>query len=667
MAFIKHIFSLLSLLVVPAYSQSQIVENYKKQLPLETYRNILQSENELVGKDDLSAGIQYLELGRSILLHSELLSLEYENRAKSIFKKNGADSLVMSTNLSLSFPYINNGRYDEAEKVIKEVIDYAQRRGKHQMNNAAQLRYGYLKYASGDFATALSYNLGCYKYLSTHYDLRQLGDITNRVGLNYIAIGDYETALKYYIKYIQHIDSTDFINKYEASMKENMSLCYIELGHYTMAKEALRSAINLRKKSNSKKFLSRLYLNLARLHKLEKQYDSALKSIDSSFYLGKYYQNNKILAEILLEKADIISFIHPKSSSILPLLLNARSMARASNAPKLTLTSYERLYDFYLEKGRLDLALQYDKEADSLRAKLYSNEVLNSIKNLEKSIEKENSEEKISLLQESNKLKSNLLLSEQKSKSFIFSISVLLMAFIFLLLYTLFQKTKNAALLLDKNHDLKQALSTNKLLVKEIHHRVKNNLQIVSSLLNLQSRFEKDDRILKAINTGKFRVQSMYLLHQNLYQNEDLHRIHIKKYFEDLFSSIVKEYPLNDKTLTTHIHIENIQLDLDTVVPLGLISNELITNAMKYAFITIKNCTLEFSITEQNNKIILLVKDNGIGIPFTVIPKKLQTMGMQLIASFAKKIKASIIISNSSGTEFRLSFIRPIARNRIKQ
>lgn len=654
------------LLVVHTISICQIIEKYKENLPLEIYNKNLNFEAELSGKVDLNTGLMYLKMGRDIGIHSELLSIEYEKLAKSIFQNLSEDSLVMSTNLSLAYPFINNGRYEEAEVVIIEVMKYTEQHGMHRMHNASHLRYGYLKYASGDYATALSYNLGCYKYLNTHFDQKHLGDITNRLGLNYIAIGDYQTALKYYITFTQLVDSLNFENTYEASMKDNMSLCYIELGEYAKAKDLLQSAISLKRKSNSSKFLAKVYFNLAKLLTLEEFYSDALIQIDSSIYYGNLFQNEKLLSEILLKKADILTKLESKPSSILEFLMKAKNMARNSNDPRLELKANERLYDFYLKKGNLSLALQYDKVADSLRSKLYSNDVIASVKNLEKSIEKENSDEKISLLQQSNDLKSEILLSEKRIKHFMIAFGILLLSVLMLLLYIIYQKTKNTKLLNEKNESIQQALNTNKILVKEIHHRVKNNLQVVSSLLNLQSRFENDNNVLQAINTGKFRVQSMSLLHQNLYLNENLHSIYIKKYFEDLVTSIVKGYPLDGKSVETHIHIENIQLDLDTVVPLGLVSNELITNVMKYAFEKTDACELQFSITEEDDIITLIVRDNGVGIPFTIMPDKSETMGMQLVTSFAKKIKATIKIDNTFGTEFRLTFDRPLSKTKLK-
>lgn len=218
-----------------------------------------------------------------------------------------------------------------------------------------------------------------------------------------------------------------------------------------------------------------------------------------------------------------------------------------------------------------------------------------------------------------------------------------------------------------KNAQLSEALANNKMLVKEIHHRVKNNLQVVSSLLNLQSRFETDNTVLRAINTGKYRVQSMSLLHQNLYLNEDLHSVTVKKYFEELAKYLVRGYPLNGKEVNLTLDIEDITLDVDTVVPMGLICNELITNSLKYAYPNTTNCELFVGLKEANGKIRLVVRDNGIGTPFTELPEKSTSMGIQLIKSFAHKLKATIEIDNFEGAEVKLTFDRTAHKTAISR
>ena len=257
---------------------------------------------------------------------------------------------------------------------------------------------------------------------------------------------------------------------------------------------------------------------------------------------------------------------------------------------------------------------------------------------------------------------------KQKNNLLWFSILGLLLAIIAGLgFYKAYKtKTKSNKLLSEKNDQLSTALSANKMLVKEIHHRMKNNLQFVSSLLSLQSRYEKDKGILKAINTGKYRVQSLSLLHKNLYLNEDLHSIQIKKYFEELVENIIGGYAQSHKKIEITTDIDDLELDIESVIPLGLITNELITNAFKHAFHNTVHGKLHLSVKAHEDKIRLAVKDNGTGLPFTEIPERSKSMGMQLIRMFANKLNGKLEIDNFNGSEIKLTFVKPKVESLMK-
>ncbi len=191
--------------------------------------------------------------------------------------------------------------------------------------------------------------------------------------------------------------------------------------------------------------------------------------------------------------------------------------------------------------------------------------------------------------------------------------------------------------------------------LKEIHHRIKNNLQVVSSLLTLQSKFVQDNNALEAIKIGKARVQSMSILHKNLYQNSTLKDINVKKYFDELTENLMNTYKMVYCNVEIRLDVEELYLDVDTVVPLGLITNELVCNALKHAFPTYEG-SIEVKVKKVRQEIALTVKDDGKGIPFKELKGRSETLGMQLVQSFAKKLKADISIDNVSGTTFCIKF-----------
>jgi two-component sensor histidine kinase len=195
-----------------------------------------------------------------------------------------------------------------------------------------------------------------------------------------------------------------------------------------------------------------------------------------------------------------------------------------------------------------------------------------------------------------------------------------------------------------------QSLEEKETLLREIHHRVKNNLQVISSLLRLQIRVTNDDKVKKALNEGQARIESMSLIHQSLYQKENLASIQMKSYLEKLTKSIFNTYRISNNDVQLHLEIEDFNLSIDTVVPIGLIINELITNSLKYAFASGKSGQIWVTLGKKNDTLFLQVKDSGIGFPKEVLEKeKSKSFGFTLIDAFTKKLDAELSIHNQKG------------------
>ena len=186
-------------------------------------------------------------------------------------------------------------------------------------------------------------------------------------------------------------------------------------------------------------------------------------------------------------------------------------------------------------------------------------------------------------------------------------------------------------------------------LMKEIHHRVKNNIQIVSSLLDLQSITQKDGEAAEAIKEGKNWVQSMALIHQHLYQEGNIRGIKIDGYIITLTQILFSSYHISSDRIVFRTDIENLNLDVDTVIPLGLIINELVSNSLKYAFGSIDKGIVSISLKEKNDSLELFVRDNGKGFPTGLDIHKNQSFGLQLITAIAQKLKARLDFYNDNG------------------
>lgn len=202
----------------------------------------------------------------------------------------------------------------------------------------------------------------------------------------------------------------------------------------------------------------------------------------------------------------------------------------------------------------------------------------------------------------------------------------------------------------------KISLKEKEQLLKEVHHRVKNNLQIISSLLNLQSEFIQDEKFLALIRESKNRINSMSLIHEMLYSSPNLSQINFKEYIEILYHSIYSTFESLHAKIAIKLKIDpEIHFEIDTMIPIGLILNEIITNSFKYAFPG-KKGTISFKAEKQKNNLVLSISDNGIGIPADFDYHKSKSLGMQLIYLLADQIDAELTLDLEQGTKYVLKF-----------
>ncbi|HWA05343.1 MAG TPA: PAS domain S-box protein [Ignavibacteria bacterium] len=201
-----------------------------------------------------------------------------------------------------------------------------------------------------------------------------------------------------------------------------------------------------------------------------------------------------------------------------------------------------------------------------------------------------------------------------------------------------------------------KSLKEKELLLKEIHHRVKNNLQIIVSLLKLQSKYVFDPRDLEIFNKSRSRVETMSLIHEKLYKSADISQIDMGNYLRDLVGHLLKAYNLSTARIEFDIDAENILMSIDTAIPCGLIVNELINNILKHAFPDGYNGKIQLNLHRSDENVILEVVDNGVGIPESFNMDKNDSLGMQLIDTLVKQLDGVIEVTRTNGTRFSIEF-----------
>jgi len=215
---------------------------------------------------------------------------------------------------------------------------------------------------------------------------------------------------------------------------------------------------------------------------------------------------------------------------------------------------------------------------------------------------------------------------------------------------------------------IKTSLAEKEVLLKEIHHRVKNNLQVISSLLNLQSGYISDISALQMFKESQNRVRSMSLIHEKLYQSKDLARIDFAEYIKDLANYLFRMYRRQAYNAKIRIDAEDVSLDIDTAIPCGLIVNELISNSLKYAFPTENEASVKrresegeigVELRSNDDHLMLIVSDNGIGLPEDLDFRETESLGLQLVNTLTEQLEGNIELIRKGGTTFKITFKKP--------
>jgi PAS domain S-box-containing protein len=211
---------------------------------------------------------------------------------------------------------------------------------------------------------------------------------------------------------------------------------------------------------------------------------------------------------------------------------------------------------------------------------------------------------------------------------------------------------------------LNASLKEKEVLLKEIHHRVKNNMQVISSLLNLQSGRIKNQEILEMFKESQDRIRSMSLIHERLYQSADLAKIDFSHYIQNLANHLFQSYRIDPEAVVLKTNVRDVSLDINKAIPCGLIINELVSNSLKYAFPQVKDANkkrvkkgeINVQLTSDDGKVILLVKDDGIGLPSDLNIETADSFGLQLVTTLVAQLNGEINIKRKPGATFKITF-----------
>lgn len=618
-----------------------------------------------------------------------------------IFQAKGQDEVDSLKNIALSNQDTNAvlACYEVGKKLISTSMDSSAKYLVRGAQMAESLDYtkgkivlyrslGSVKGRQGDYAEALSW-LKKGKQLIEEKKLpiiNRVDYLINEGAAHYFA-GFLGKAIEPYIEAVEICRENGFDQK-RGMLLNNLGIFYRNLDRFDEAIKIYEESYTLRTEMKDTMGIANILFNMSAAYGKNQAYEVAVEKLDEALGLYRILKSENDIARCELSKGTTLTDAEKYQEALdvlMPLGKRQNLNLEPSNALLLRLTLaklhvYFQDYnaanqhlnliqdvvmesDFYKEKaefsklkadvmeglGQFKEANAYRKQFISIfeeKTETESQALLKEMETKYLTLEKDN---EIALLNSENEI-SNLKLKASNQRNLGLAIGIGLFGLLSFFLYRLYRQVKS------QNVTISRANREKEILLKEIHHRVKNNLQVVSSLLGLQSRYVDNQQAHQAIQTGRARVQSMSLLHQNVYRNNNLKSVNIKHYFNELGKNLFENYNLNQKKIEFLNEIEDLELDIDIVVPMGLITNELISNALKYAFTDQENGHIKLTIDQEGSDVVLSVSDNGKGVPFTSLPDRSESLGLQLIKSFSEKLNATIDISNESGTTFQIRF-----------
>jgi two-component sensor histidine kinase len=314
--------------------------------------------------------------------------------------------------------------------------------------------------------------------------------------------------------------------------------------------------------------------------------------------------------------------------------------------------------------GNYFSAIKYLNQYHQLNDSMFDVAKIRQVREVQVKYETEKKEKDIQLLEKEGRLQQNRLIQAGYTRNWILGGMILLLITIGLLVRNmrLKQRTNRKLKLQQKeigeqNIALRHLLNEKEWLVKEIHHRVKNNFQTVMGLLGTQTIYLKDEVAIDAIADGQHRIHAMSLIHQKLYQTENMSAINMADYINELVDYLRDSFTIN-KRVRFNLQVQRIDLDLSHCIPLGLILNEAITNSIKYAFPDSREGGIFITLKQDSKGFVLLtIEDNGIGLPPGFIAAKHNSMGMNLMRGLCAEIGAKFSMQSQQGTRIAISFL----------
>lgn len=473
-----------------------------------------------------------------------------------------------------------------------------------------------------------------------HHDLVMASKVYNNLGIFFTSDsrGELNDAKRNFLESYKITvtlqDTTSLIRS-----QLNLGGIYAQLNKNDSASFYLSQAARLCRKQGNMRQLGQILNNIAVIKKREDKHEEALQLFHEILEINQETGNPDQIVVVLQNIG--FSYIKMKDYSLaIPYLREAMELATRANLDARLVSIHESMASAYEGLDIYDSAITHLRRYTELEKRFFNESKARAVEDANIKYETAEQEKRLILAREEREARKN------ERNTFI-SVSIFLAALLSLG-YAAFRTKQQANIRLAAQKTIIENKEQEKtLLLRELHHRVKNNLQLISSLLNLQAYQLKDKAAASAVKEGQARVEAMAMIHRQLYLKEEETKISLPEYLESMMQNLLYAFGKESGNVTVDKQVVDLQIDADLAIPLGLIINELLTNSLKYAFKDTPTPRLTLKAERLPQQLLIQVADNGPGV--TGETKRKTSFGMEMVKSLAKQLKAELEINQEAG------------------
>ena len=649
-------------------ASAQVKNTKESEAAFAEYLNIIAEANELINSDTALAleKIRKVDLGQLVIADSNYKKLISE---KIIFYETHLNSILLVDEIKSAIEKSNQQKarqnylrdklaqilFDEFQfkdalvqlDTLEQYYKIEEQAGKY---GEILLRKSAIFSADGEYIKSIETTFEAIEQFKISNKDKHLAFSYLQIGSTYLFIEFFDEAAAYYHlageKFMAFGDSLGF-----AICESNVALVEYEKGNYESAITILHKNLPTIIKSQRRTMSSFAYQSLSDCYIKVANYDSAFFYINKSFKIDVGMDYAMGLAKDYAMLAQL-AYLNNENEKALKYGKEALQQLEVSEDFDLHSQVVFLMANLYGQKGNMAESNRYLREHIDLKDSLkVENDIITKITQKENNILKE-TEFELELAKQKEKIQEKENINQ---RNIIKGLMILLVVFIIGIILISIINRKNKKLneeLIQKKKQLEDELTINKSLLQEIHHRVKNNLQVISSMLSIQAQYLKDGKFEKIIDECRGRISSMSLIHESLYKSESKRNPLFNEYIEELIPQLIETYQVDQSQIKLKLNVDPIELSIEESMPCGLIINEVVSNSIEHAFPNGRNGEIYIEMKQLKNGIKLKIADNGIGISSNYKPEDQNTFGYLLIYTLAAQLEAEVEVSISNGLSY---------------